>query len=65
MFLVDPDNFFHRVDKPRKLRIMLYLVLVKKENYMLFKTRKIKIKKTFFENLSTSQKSFGRYLNLV
>ena len=65
MFLVDPDNFFHRVDKPRKLRIMLYLVFVKKENYMLFKTRKIKIKKIFFENLSTSQKSFGRYLNLV
>ena len=61
----DPDNFFHNAIKPKKLRVMLYVVYIKNGNYMIDKTKKIKIKKSLFNNLSNKQRSFGKYLNLV
>ena len=64
-YFFDPDNFFHNADKPKKLRIMLYITFVKKENYMIYKTKKIRIKKSLFNKLSNKQRSFGRYLNLI
>ena len=61
----DPDNFFHSAAKPKKLRIMLYIVYIKNGNYMINKTKKIRIKKSLVNKLSNKQRSFGRYLNLV
>ena len=61
----DPDNFFHNAEKPKKLRLMLYLVYIKKNNYMISKTKKIKIKKKYFEKLDNSQKKFAKFLNKI
>ena len=58
----DPDNFLHKAKKPNKLRIMLYIVFVKKNNYMIPKTKKIKIKKNFFSLLTSKQKRFAKFL---
>ena len=62
---VDPINYFHRAIKPKKLRIMLYLVLVREKSYLISKAKKIKIRNDYFQTLSSTQKSFGRYLNTV
>ena len=61
----DPDNFFHNAAKPKKLRVMLYIIYIKSGNYMINKTKKIRIKKSLFDKLSNKQRFFGRYLNLV
>ena len=58
----DPDNFLHNAKKPKKLRIMLYIIFVKKNNYMIPKTKKIKIKKKYFRLFSPRQKKFAKYL---
>ena len=58
----DPDNFLHKAKKPNKLRIMLYIVYIKKNNYMIPKTRKIKIKKKHFSQLPNKQKKFAKFL---
>jgi len=62
MLFFDPDNFLHKAKKPNKLRIMLYVVFIKKKNYMIPKTKKIKIKKKHFNFLSSNQKKFAKYL---
>ena len=58
----DPDNFLHNAKKPKKLRIMLYIIFVKKNNYMIPKTKKIKIKKKYFKLFSPRHKKFAKYL---
>ena len=58
----DPENFFHNADKPNKLRIMLYVIFIKKKNYMIPKTKKIKIKKKYFNFFTSRQKKFAKYL---
>ena len=58
----DPDNFLHKAKKPNKLRIMLYVIFIKKKNYMIPKTKKIKIKKKYFNFFTPRQKKFAKYL---
>ncbi len=58
----DPDNFLHKAKKPNKLRIMLYIVFIKKNNYMISKTKKIKIKKKCYSLLTSKQKRFAKFL---
>ena len=65
MLFFDPENFFHNADKPNKLRIMLYIVVVKKNNYILNKTKNIKIKKKHNKNFTESQKRFSKFLSKV
>ncbi len=65
LLFVDPVNYFNRAIKPKKLRIMLYLVLVKEKNYLISKAKKIKIRNDYFQTLSNTQRTFGRYLNTV
>jgi len=64
-FFFDPDNFFHNATKPKKLRIMLYIIFIKKKNYMIPKTKKIFISRDIFNNLESSLKESARFLRKV
>jgi len=64
-YFIDPDDFFHNAAKPKKLRIMLYIVYIKSGSYMTSKTKKVRMKKSSFNKLSNKQKSFGKYITLV
>ena len=61
----DPDNFLHKAKKPNKLRIMLYIVFIKKNNYMISKTKKIKIRKKDYIKLNILQKRFVKFLKKI
>jgi hypothetical protein len=64
-FFFDPDNFLHNAKKPNKLRIMLYIIFIKKKNYMIPKTKNILISKKFVNNLSPTIKKSTKFLNKV
>ena len=64
-FFFDPDNFLHNAKKPNKLRIMLYIIFIKKKNYMIPKTKKILISKKFVNNLCPMLKKSTKFLNKV
>jgi hypothetical protein len=61
----DPENFFHNASKSDRFRIILYIVYIKKNNYMVPKTRKINIKKNYFKKLDNIQQNFAKFLNRV
>ena len=61
----DPINFFHSADKPKKLRIMLYVVVGRKSNYIAKKTKKIKMLKDNYSNLSIGQKKFAKLIKKI
>lgn len=57
--LFDPDNFYHLARKPkRNIRIMLYIVFIKKGNYLERKAVELKVKKKDFKKLSNKHKKF-------
>tara|TARA_B100000963_G_scaffold296990_1_gene268269 strand:+ start:1019 stop:1954 length:936 start_codon:yes stop_codon:yes gene_type:complete len=64
-YFFDPENFFHNAKKPKKLRIILYLVFVKKNNYMISKTKKIKIREKDYIKLNILQKRFVKFLKKI
>ena len=64
-FFFDPDNYLHNAKKPNKLRIMLYVIFIKKKNYMIPKTKNILISKKFVNNLSPTLKKSAKFLNKV
>lgn len=61
----DPINFFHNAVKPKKLRIMLYVVVGRKSNYISKKTKKIKMLKNDYNNLSKDQKNFAKLIKKI
>lgn len=64
-YFFDPDNFFHNAEKPKSLRIMLYVVFGSDTSYLAKKTKKIKILKSFFNSLTKDQKNLGKLLTKV
>lgn len=64
-FFFDPDNFLHNANKPNKLRIMLYIIFIKKKNYMTPKTKKILISKNFVNKLCPILKKSTKFLHKV
>lgn len=61
----DPDNFFHMAKKPRKLRIVLYVVYIKKGNYLEKKVKNLKIKRNDYSKLNKKAKQFGELLTKI
>ena len=64
-YFFNPNDFFHNAEKPKRLRIMLYLVFGKKNSYLVKKTGLIKIKKKYFKQLSPDLKNFGSFLKKI
>jgi hypothetical protein len=64
--LFDPNNFYHLARKPkRNIRIMLYIVFIKKRNYLETKAADLKIKKKDFKKLKNKHKKFLDLLTKV
>jgi hypothetical protein len=64
-YFFNPDDFFHNAEKPKNLRIMLYIVFGKDNSYLVKKTKLIKINKKYFKQLPVNQKKFGSLLKTV
>ena len=65
VYFFNPDDFFHNAEKPKTLRIMVYVVLGRKDSYLAKKTCLIKINKKYFKQLSPQLKKFGSLLTKV
>ena len=62
----DPDNFFHLAKKPKKnLRIIIYIVFIKKGNYLEKKASNLKIFKKDYLKLSSKSKKFCEFISKV
>jgi len=62
----DPDNFFHLAKKPKKnIRIILYVVFIKKGNYLEKKAKFLKILKKDYLKLSSKSKNFCELITKV
>ena len=61
----DPINFFHNAAKPKKLRIMLYVVVGRKSNYISKKTKKIKMLTNTYNSFSKDQKNFAKLIKKI
>ena len=63
MTFFDPDNFFHLAKKPKKnLRIIIYIVFIKKGNYLEKKASNLKIFKKDYLKLSPKSKKFCEFI---
>jgi hypothetical protein len=62
-YFFNPDNFFHNAEKPKTLRIMVYIVFGKNTSYLAKKSHLIKINKKYFDHLPLELKNFGSLLN--
>lgn len=62
-YFFNPDNFFHNAEKPKTLRIMVYIVFGKNTSYLAKKSHLIKINKKYFGHLPIDLKNFGSLLN--
>ena len=62
-YFFNPDNFFHNAEKPKTLRIMVYIVFGKNTSYLAKKSNLIKINKKYFDHLPLELKNFGSLLN--
>ena len=64
--LFDPDNFYHLARKPkRSIRIMLYIVFIKKGNYLEKKASELRINKKDFKKLKKEHKKFLDLLTII
>ena len=62
----DPDNFFHLAKKPKgNLRIILYIVFIKKGNYLEKKAKELKMLKKDYLKLISKSKKFFNFLSKV
>jgi len=64
-YFFNPDDFFHNAEKPKNLRIMVYIVFGKSNSYLARKAKLIKINIKYFKQLSVDQKKFGSLLKKV
>lgn len=64
-YFFNPDDFFHNAEKPKNLRIMVYIVFGKSNSYLVRKAKLIKINIKYFKQLSVNQKKFGSLLKRV
>ncbi len=64
--LFDPDNFYHLAKKPKKnIRIMLYVVFIKRGNYLEKKASDLKIYKKDFQKLNYKHQRFLELLTKI
>lgn len=63
--LFDPNNHFHKANKPNKTRMICYVVFGKKTSYLSSKSKKIKIHKKVYNNFDIEEKKFSCLLRKV
>lgn len=64
--LFDPNNFYHLARKPkRNIRLMLYIVFIKKGNYLEKRAAELKIYKKDFKILKKKHKKFLSLLTII
>jgi hypothetical protein len=62
----DPDNFFHLAKKPKKkIRIILYVVFIKKGNYLENKVKDLKMLKKDYLKLSLKSQEFCELIKKI